>query len=203
MNEEVGRPQQLLHSGGFEWPAPPGPTTTPAGWPCSWRWPAWPENLTPPRPWAFHGYLRPARRPRLCHPGHGRAPGFTPTVSTTPSLGMLCLEMVGYYSHNPHQSLPLQLHGCSAISSAWSATGAPRPLSYEQLAAAIKRACRCPRATLLVPFQGHILPEVRLSDHASFWDEGYPAIMLTDTAFMRDPNYHGPGCHGPGLLLRP
>ena len=44
-----------------------------------------------------------------------------------------------------------------------------------------------------MPFEGHILPEVRLSDHASFWDEGYPAVMLTDTAFMRNPNYHGPG----------
>ena len=44
-----------------------------------------------------------------------------------------------------------------------------------------------------MPFEGHILPDVRLSDHASFWDEGYPAVMLTDTAFMRNPNYHGPG----------
>ena len=44
-----------------------------------------------------------------------------------------------------------------------------------------------------MPFGGHILPEVRLSDHANFWDEGYPAVMLTDTAFMRNPNYHGPG----------
>ena len=45
----------------------------------------------------------------------------------------------------------------------------------------------------MVPLGGHILPEVRLSDHANFWDEGYPAIMLTDTAFMRNPDYHGPG----------
>jgi hypothetical protein len=43
-----------------------------------------------------------------------------------------------------------------------------------------------------VPLGGYLLPEVRLSDHANFWDEGYPAIMLTDTAFMRNPNYHGP-----------
>jgi hypothetical protein len=33
---------------------------------------------------------------------------------------------------------------------------------------------------------------VRPSDHA-FWDEGYPAVMLTDTAFMRNPHYHGAG----------
>jgi len=34
------------------------------------------------------------------------------------------------------------------------------------------------------------MPAVRLSDHASFWDEGYRAVMITDTAFDRNPNYH-------------
>jgi hypothetical protein len=48
--------------------------------------------------------------------------------------------------------------------------------------------------SLAVPPGGHLLlPEVRLSDHANFWDAGYPAVMLTDTAFMRNPNYHGEG----------
>lgn len=36
------------------------------------------------------------------------------------------------------------------------------------------------------------MEEVRLSDHSPFWDEGYPALMLTDTAFLRNPNYHLP-----------
>jgi hypothetical protein len=31
-----------------------------------------------------------------------------------------------------------------------------------------------------------------LSDHASFWDAGWPALMVTDTAFFRNPNYHLP-----------
>jgi hypothetical protein len=31
---------------------------------------------------------------------------------------------------------------------------------------------------------------VDLSDHGSFWNEGYPAVMLTDTAFYRNPHYH-------------
>jgi Zn-dependent M28 family amino/carboxypeptidase len=30
------------------------------------------------------------------------------------------------------------------------------------------------------------------SDHWSFRQVGYPAIMLTDTALFRDPNYHQP-----------
>lgn len=33
---------------------------------------------------------------------------------------------------------------------------------------------------------------VGLSDHHSFWTQGYPALMVTDTAFMRNPHYHGP-----------
>jgi hypothetical protein len=29
------------------------------------------------------------------------------------------------------------------------------------------------------------------SDHWSFWQAGYPAIMVTDTAFFRYAHYHG------------
>ncbi len=36
------------------------------------------------------------------------------------------------------------------------------------------------------------MEEVRLSDHSPFWDEGYPALMVTDTAFLRNLNYHLP-----------
>lgn len=31
------------------------------------------------------------------------------------------------------------------------------------------------------------------SDHWSFWREGYPAIMITDTAPFRNPHYHMAG----------
>jgi Zn-dependent M28 family amino/carboxypeptidase len=47
-----------------------------------------------------------------------------------------------------------------------------------------------PVETLTVPFDGWMLPATRLSDHAPFWDHGYPALMVTDTAFFRNPNYH-------------
>ena len=43
-----------------------------------------------------------------------------------------------------------------------------------------------------MPFNGWVLPATRLSDHASFWDAGCPAVMVTDTAFMRNPHYHMP-----------
>jgi hypothetical protein len=47
-----------------------------------------------------------------------------------------------------------------------------------------------PAVKLTVPFNGWVMPAVRLSDHASFWDQGFKAVMVTDTAFYRNPNYH-------------
>lgn len=44
--------------------------------------------------------------------------------------------------------------------------------------------------TYKAPLSGLIIPETRFSDHASFWDCGYPAVMLTDTAMFRNPHYH-------------
>lgn len=38
-----------------------------------------------------------------------------------------------------------------------------------------------------------IIPGVDFSDHRCFWKFGFPAFMITDTAFYRNPNYHGPG----------
>ena len=35
-----------------------------------------------------------------------------------------------------------------------------------------------------------MVPGVSLSDQISFWREGYPAIMVTDTAYYRYPHYH-------------
>jgi Zn-dependent M28 family amino/carboxypeptidase len=37
-----------------------------------------------------------------------------------------------------------------------------------------------------------VVPRIGDSDHASFWKEGYPALMVTDTANFRYPYYHTP-----------
>jgi hypothetical protein len=36
-------------------------------------------------------------------------------------------------------------------------------------------------------------PGIDFSDHLNYWAFGYPAVMLTDTAFDRNPNYHATG----------
>ena len=43
-----------------------------------------------------------------------------------------------------------------------------------------------------VPGNGELLPDSRRSDHASFWDEGFSAVMVTDTTNFRSPHYHQP-----------
>jgi hypothetical protein len=32
----------------------------------------------------------------------------------------------------------------------------------------------------------------QLSDHGSFWATGFPALLVTDTALLRNPHYHRP-----------
>jgi Zn-dependent M28 family amino/carboxypeptidase len=52
------------------------------------------------------------------------------------------------------------------------------------------------RETTSFPSEGSAVPAaipgVGWSDHWSFWQEGYPAIMVTDTAPFRNPHYHQP-----------
>jgi Zn-dependent M28 family amino/carboxypeptidase len=38
-----------------------------------------------------------------------------------------------------------------------------------------------------------LVPGVDLSDHHAYWNEGYKALMITDTAFYRNPYYHEAG----------
>ncbi len=49
-----------------------------------------------------------------------------------------------------------------------------------------------PLVPLVVPGNGEVLPDSRRSDNAPFWDAGYPAVMVTDTANLRNPHYHQP-----------
>jgi hypothetical protein len=109
---------------------------------------------------------------------------------------MICLEMVGYTCRRrgcQRYPFPLRFMGypkegnfIGIVANSKSA------LFSRKLRAGFKRNPNLPVVSLTVPFNGWILPAVRLSDHASFWDEGFRAVMLTDTAFFRNPNYHLP-----------
>jgi hypothetical protein len=46
--------------------------------------------------------------------------------------------------------------------------------------------------TLSVPTFGALTPDLIRSDHTPFWRKGIGAVLLTDTANFRNPNYHQP-----------
>ncbi|MBT8368128.1 MAG: M28 family peptidase [Deltaproteobacteria bacterium] len=110
--------------------------------------------------------------------------------------GMICLEMVGYTCHEP---------GCQKYMFPLGFLGYPKEGNFigivsnfksggfaKDLLRSFEENRELPAVKLKVPFNGWILPSVRLSDHASFWDQGYKAVMVTDSAFLRNPHYHLP-----------
>ncbi|MDH3386994.1 MAG: M20/M25/M40 family metallo-hydrolase [Gammaproteobacteria bacterium] len=60
----------------------------------------------------------------------------------------------------------------------------------------VTRSIRAFRSHATFPSEGiaapGFIPGVNWSDHWSFWKQGYPAIMITDTAPYRYPYYHAP-----------
>lgn len=60
--------------------------------------------------------------------------------------------------------------------------------------AALRRLAAAFRAHSDFPLQTvstfRFIPGVSLSDHRSFWRQGYRAVMVTDTAPYRYPHYH-------------
>ena len=108
-------------------------------------------------------------------------------------LGAIILEMVGYTAPRQHYPFLPRWPGYPGQGNFIGIIGNWRSL---HLGRAVLRGFRknkgLPAESLFLPFDGRILPETRLSDHASFWDAGLPALMVTDTAFFRNPNYHLP-----------
>lgn len=108
--------------------------------------------------------------------------------------GMICLEMVGYTCHDPgcqSYPFPLMFLGYPKQGNFIGIVGNSSSKGFTE--ALYRTFCRNPNlpvVKLTVPLGGYLLPSVRLSDHSSFWDRGYKAVMITDTAFFRNPHYH-------------
>lgn len=107
-------------------------------------------------------------------------------------VGMFSLETIGYYDDTPGSQKyppPLGLF----YPSAGNFIAMVGNLASRRL---LRNAIAAFRENELFPSEGAALPEMvpRIgdSDHASFWREGYPALMVTDTANFRYPYYHTP-----------
>lgn len=104
---------------------------------------------------------------------------------------MLSLEMIGYFTDKPgSQSYPLFLLR-PFYPSAGNYIAVVGDLFQRKLVRKIRQTMR--RATPL-PVESinapRLLPGIAFSDHLNYWKAGYPAVMITDTAFYRNPNYH-------------
>lgn len=110
-------------------------------------------------------------------------------------VGMFCLEMVGYYgSAKGSQAIPPAIP-------VWLRRFSPQRANFFAAVGNMKscKLCWCfrrgfKRGARRMPFFSICLPEkineIRLSDNSSFWDQGYPALMLTDTSSLCNPNYY-------------
>lgn len=104
---------------------------------------------------------------------------------------MISLEMLGYYSNQKNgQSFPIPLM-CLMYPSTPNFIAVVGNLSSRSL---VKKVAASLRKTGGVPVETlatvGFVPGVDFSDHHSFWKMGWPAVMITDTAFYRNPNYH-------------
>ena len=107
-------------------------------------------------------------------------------------VAMMCLETIGYYDDRPgSQKYPPPLG--SLYPSEGNFIGFIGNLASGDL---VRQVVKTFRESEQFPSEGAALPEAMArvgdSDHASFWHEGYPAIMVTDTANFRYPFYHTP-----------
>ncbi|HEX4601564.1 MAG TPA: M28 family peptidase [Gemmatimonadales bacterium] len=108
--------------------------------------------------------------------------------------GALILEMVGYRDPTPGaQTVPPFLG--VAVPRTGDFLAAVGDTQSRALLEGFVVAARAAVPELpIVPYRarlrGWLLPLTRLSDNASFWDARYPSLMLTDTAFLRNPHYH-------------
>jgi Zn-dependent M28 family amino/carboxypeptidase len=112
--------------------------------------------------------------------------------------GMICLESLGYYSNEPgSQELPIYGVPDETLTFARSRGIDPTIGNYIAIVGdehSTPLLARFDAAFSIdpVPTLPLVMPEMRLSDHLCYWDEGFPALMLTDTAMFRNPNYHQP-----------
>lgn len=110
-------------------------------------------------------------------------------------LGMVSLEMLGYCDHQPgSQQMPPELADRfpdtgNFIGLVGNQNSGDLLLHFQK---AFQLVDRIPCEILRVTENGNTIPPTRLSDHSPFWDAGYPALMMTDTSFLRNPNYHQP-----------
>ena len=105
-------------------------------------------------------------------------------------VAMLSLESIGYYDPRPNsQQYPPPLSAIYPSTGdfiAFAGNLKSRAL-IKRCVASFRRHTDFPVESAALP---EIIQEIGWSDQWSFWQFGYPAFMVTDTALFRNPHYH-------------
>lgn len=105
-------------------------------------------------------------------------------------VGMLALETIGFYTDEPRsQKYPFPFsvfYPKTGNFIGFVANFHSRELVYQTIKV-FRDHCRFPSEGIAAP---GFITGIGWSDHWSFWQEGYPALMVTDTAFFRYEHYH-------------
>ncbi|MBX9685802.1 MAG: M20/M25/M40 family metallo-hydrolase [Candidatus Obscuribacterales bacterium] len=104
---------------------------------------------------------------------------------------MICLETIGFYTNEPgSQKFPdhfPQSIGHDAGNFIAIVSNLESETLLKECITTFRSKVRFPSIALAV---AESVRGIDYSDHQSFWRAGYPAVMVTDTAFFRYPHYH-------------
>ena len=105
---------------------------------------------------------------------------------------MLSLETIGWYSDAPNSQrypFPLSLfYPSTGDFIGFVANLGSRSLMHRVIGS-FRRSVAFPSEGAAAPAS---IPGIDWSDHWSYWQFGWPALMVTDTAPFRYPHYHTP-----------
>lgn len=125
------------------------------------------------------------------------AEGQPPAKPKEKIVGMASLEMLGYFTDAPNsQQSPIKpIEGVfepPTVGDSIAVVGLAGDKSFiQQLTQGMIKAAPDLKITT-VDFLPFPIPDMTRSDHRAFMIAGVPAVMITDTANFRNPNYHKP-----------
>ncbi|MEO0794908.1 MAG: M28 family peptidase [Verrucomicrobiota bacterium] len=112
-------------------------------------------------------------------------------LETKPVRGVIVLEMIGYFQDEAGS----QEHPAKLLSLLYPSTGNFLAVVgrwdqrdfVKEVKTAMTGTTELPIESIAAPTE---LPGIDFSDHRNYWPLGIPAVMVTDTAFYRNPHYH-------------
>jgi hypothetical protein len=104
---------------------------------------------------------------------------------------MISLEMIGFFTDVPNsQRLPLPLMDL-LYPTKGNFVAVIGKIGQGNVVRRVKKGMQTGSALPVYSFNAPaIMLGINLSDHINYWNQGYAAVMVTDTAFMRNFRYH-------------